>query len=147
MSEGDMKKAFFIILIAFLSNYAQNCGDTISLKGNWFIGYKYSYHCSDYQNISGLFSLKQDFKDIISTNLNAKREINVAISYSVIGTVLGCVGAGIAGWHLADLTYGKKVDSWVWYTSISLLGVGITFNIFGTSHMLKSVKIFNKFKS
>ena len=142
-----MIKIFFIILIAFLNIYAQNCDDTISLKGNWFIGYKYSYHCSDYQDIAGLFSLKQDFKDILSTNLNAKKEINIAIAYHAIGTILGCIGGGIAGWHLADLTFGKKVDTWVWYTAIGFVGVGITFDIFRTNHILKSIKIFNNVKS
>ena len=67
-SQYRMKKLFFIILASFLNIYAQKCGDTISLKGNWFTGYKYSYHCSEYNNVAGLFTIINDFNNIISIN-------------------------------------------------------------------------------
>jgi hypothetical protein len=142
-----MKKSLFFVIVLIISSHAQNCGDTISLKGNWFIGYKYSYQCSEYNKVTGFFTIKSEFKDVVSINQTAKIELNAAETYSVIGNVIGCIGGGITGWYLADLTYGKKVDSWVWPTAISLIGVGFTLDIFGIKHLLKSVKIFNNIKS
>ena len=143
--EGFMKKLFLIVLVSFLNIYAQKCGDAISLEGNWFTGYKYSYHCSEYNKVAGLFTITNEFNNIISLNPKAKSELNVALAYSDFGLAIGCIGGAIIGWHLADLTYGKKVDNWVWPTAIGLMGVGITLDIIGTNHMLKSIKIFNKF--
>ncbi len=138
-----MTKAILVVLAAWLSVYAQNCGDTISLKGNWFIGYKYSYRCSDYQKIAGFFSLKKELRDILSTNLAAQKEMSAALTWGGFGTVLGCIGGAIIGWNLADVTYGKKVENRVWYIALGFIGVGITFDIIGTRRMLQSVRTFN----
>lgn len=142
------------LLFVFSVNAIESTGviekdiDTISLKGNWFIGYKYSYKLSPFDKPSRFFGFfyKEEFIQIIEPNEIAFTELRKSQSLKITILVLSSMTGIFIGWNLGNAMWGKPINKPTMIAAIPLFSFALSLDILSTKKFKKSVSIFNKMK-
>jgi hypothetical protein len=138
-----MKRLIFMVLIGLLIFAGKAFPQEITLKNNFFTGWKYSFDGSEYHKVgvSG-----RSLHDAMEGNAPAQEEMRKYKSAKTTATVFGIPGGFLIGWPLGATLAGKEWNDT--YTGMVIAGgamgiISLVFESSATGHLKKAVSIYN----
>jgi hypothetical protein len=140
---GIMKRLIFALPFVVLIFAGTAFPQQITLKNNFFTGWKYSFDGSDYHKVGVSGS---SLHDAMEGNAPAQEEMLKYKSSKTTATVFAIPGGFLIGWPLGATLAGKEWNDT--YTGMIIAGgvmgiVSMVYESWATGHLKKAVSIYN----
>lgn len=137
-----MKTTIITLILLTLTFAATSTAKEITLKKNFFTGWKYSTNGKDFKGV-GMSGKSLRFE--MEGNDDAVAEMNIYKSRQVWVAVFGWPGGAMAGWACGSAIAGNWSETDGYLLGIGL-GMGVISALFeasATRHLKKAVSIYN----